>query len=517
MQRTLLPTLRLSLEMTETLTEIERNGLKINLDTLKQIETEFQTELDELEIRLNEMAREAMGDTPINLASPDDRSILLYSRKVKDKKEWSRMFNLGHEMRGATMKPKQRVRMKRSVFASTVRRMTDVVKKTVGSRCAGCLGHGRVRPVNKNGQPSKVLRVCKFCKGVGVIYTPTREVAGFKLVPRDTFDTAAAGFKTDKTTLEDRSIELSGQAKEFATAYIRYNALRTYLNTFVEGMKNNVDANGIIHPEFMQCVTATGRLSSRNPNFQNMPRGNTFAIRKVVESRFDGGYILEGDYSQLEFRVAAFLSQDETAIKEIKEGFDVHSYTAKVITDAGQPTSRQDSKQHTFAPLYGATGFGRTKAEATYYERFIEKFKGVASWHGRLAQQALDTSTIKIPSGREFRFNNVYRLKNNSITNFTQIKNYPVQSFATADCVLLCLVYMDKLLKDKQSCIVNTVHDSIVIDIHPSEIDEVIQVINDTNSNLKSLIDNKWNIDFNVPLLLEAKIGNNWLDTKDIL
>ena len=60
-------------------------------------------------------------------------------------------------------------------------------------------------------------------------------------------------------------------------------------------------------------------------------------------------------------------------------------------------------------------------------------------------------------------------------------------------------------------------HDSIVIDIHPSEIDEVIQVINDTNSNLKSLIDNKWNIDFNVPLLLEAKIGNNWLDTKDIL
>jgi DNA polymerase I-like protein with 3'-5' exonuclease and polymerase domains len=76
---------------------------------------------------------------------------------------------------------------------------------------------------------------------------------------------------------------------------------------------------------------------------------------------------------------------------------------------------------------------------------------------------------------------------------------------------------MDKLLKDKQSCIVNTVHDSIVIDIHPGEIDEVIQVINDTNSNLKSLIDNKWNIDFNVPLLLEAKIGNNWLDTKDIL
>ena len=81
MERTLLPTLRLSLEMTETLTDIERNGLKVNLTTLKEIETEFQAELEELEIRLNDMAREAMGDTPINLASPADRSILLYSRR----------------------------------------------------------------------------------------------------------------------------------------------------------------------------------------------------------------------------------------------------------------------------------------------------------------------------------------------------------------------------------------------------------------------------------------------------
>ncbi len=82
--------------------------------------------------------------------------------------------------------------------------MTEVVYKTVGSRCAGCVGFGKVRPVNKNGKPSKVLRVCKHCKGAGVIYTPTREVAGFKLVPRDTYDTAAAGFKTDKTTLENQ-------------------------------------------------------------------------------------------------------------------------------------------------------------------------------------------------------------------------------------------------------------------------------------------------------------------------
>jgi len=114
--------------MTDTLARIEQQGLKINLQTLDEIEKEYQEEMDILEVRLNELAREAMGDTPVNLSSPDDRSVLLYSRRVKDKPAWSRMFNLGHEMRGSTMKPKLRTRMKRGEFNSTVRRMTDVVQ-----------------------------------------------------------------------------------------------------------------------------------------------------------------------------------------------------------------------------------------------------------------------------------------------------------------------------------------------------------------------------------------------------
>ena len=69
---------------------------------------------------------------------------------------------------------------------------------------------------------------------------------------------------------------------------------------------------------------------------------------------------MEADFAQLEFRVAAFLSQDMTAIDEVTTGFDVHSYTAQVISDAGQPMSRQEAKAHTFAPLYGASGFGRS-------------------------------------------------------------------------------------------------------------------------------------------------------------
>ena len=140
MQRTLLPTLRLSLEMTDVLARMERNGLKINLDTLEEIRQEYQREMDELEVRLERLARDAMGDTPVNLSSPDDRSVLLYSRRVKDKKTWSRIFNLGHEMRGNTMKPKQRTRMKRGEFKSAVKNMTDVVYKTRGSQCDGVQG-----------------------------------------------------------------------------------------------------------------------------------------------------------------------------------------------------------------------------------------------------------------------------------------------------------------------------------------------------------------------------------------
>ena len=121
---------------------------------------------------------------------------------------------------------------------------------------------------------ARAVRICKTCDGKGVVYTNTGEVAGFKMVPRDAFD-VAAGIKTDKETLEDMSLSLRGDAREFAQSYIRYSALRTYLRSFVEGMENNMDGNGFIHTEFMQCVTATGRLSSRNPNFQNMPRGST--------------------------------------------------------------------------------------------------------------------------------------------------------------------------------------------------------------------------------------------------
>ena len=109
------------------------------------------------------------------------------------------------------------------------------------------------------------------------------------------------------------------------------------------------------------------------------------------------------------------------------------------------------------------------------------------------------------------------RRLNGSVSHFTQIKNYPVQSFATADIVPLILMDIDRRLNGYKSCVVNTVHDSIVIDVHPNELKEVMAIINQVNDDMTSIINLHFDIKLNVPLLLEAKIGNNWLDMKEVL
>ncbi len=247
-----------------------------------------------------------------------------------------------------------------------------------------------------------------------------------------------------------------------------------------------------------------------------MPRGGTFPVKKAFVSRWAGGMIMEADFAQLEFRVAAFLAQDELAMHEVSTGFDVHSYTAKVITDAGEQTSRQEAKPHTFAPLYGATGYGRTPAVAAYYEQFIAKYEGIAGWHKKLGDEAVRFEKITTPSGRQYAFPGVYRRKNGSVTDFTRIKNYPVQGFATGDIVPAVLVELEKRMRPMKSLVVNSVHDSIVIDVHPDEIDEVIALIDAINNDLWQIIYDAFGVTFNVPLLLEAKIGPNWLNTKDV-
>ena len=504
----LLKTLQLSLEMTDVLSDLERTGIKIDPVELEKIEKEYRDEMNELELKLQRMAEEAMGDTPVNLNSADDRSMLFYSRRVKDKKRWSSIFNLGSEIRGATRKPKQRTKMTKNLFGMYVKDECEILYKTVASKCTACMGAGRKKAIKKDGTVGKAVRICKACGGDGVIYAKTDQIAGFKIIPRDAWDTAAAGFKTDHETLKERMDELSGTAREFAESYSRYNALRTYLSTFVEGLKNNRDRNDIVHPDFMQCVTATGRLSSRNPNFQNMPRGSTFAIRRAMVSRFDGGKILEADYGQLEFRVAGFLANDPQVYHDVENKTDVHTVTAEIIG-----CSRQDAKAHTFKPLYGGTT--GTPDQQRYYRAFKEKYAGVADWHDKLQKDAVEKGFITLPSGRQYAFPGTTWTEWGTATNRTAICNYPVQGFATGDLLPIALVKLSKSMKSKnlKSVICNTVHDSIVLDVFPGEEDTCTELVVEAMMSLPQECQRRYGIEYDMPISVECKMGPNWLDT----
>ena len=505
--RTLVNTIRLTNQLAIHLARIYQRGFKVDMTALEEVRKEFEQEKQELTTQLDKQVQDLMGDRPINLNSPEQLSWIIFSRKVFDKKVWAKAYE-------------DRVSDRKHL--ANVRQMTIPLYKQYAVVCTQCMGHGWIRKKRKDGSPYKNTNNCTECDGAGYLYRDRKELAGLKFNAPDAKWASANGFSTSK----DNLVYLEGIARSrgmydaeiFLQRVRRLSALDTYLSSFVEGISTYVKQDGRLHVRLLQHRTGTGRLSGADPNMQNMPRGGTFPVKKVFVSRWDNGEIMEADFAQLEFRVAAFLSQDRTAIKEVTTGFDVHSYTAKVITEAGQHISRQDAKEHTFAPLYGASGFGRTPAEAAYYQQFTTKYSGIGAWHKRLAKEVMTTGNVRTPSGREFAFPMATRRANGSITHFTQVKNYPVQSFATADIVPISLIYIDKMLQANklQSCVVNTVHDSIVIDVHPEERDRVIKIINRTNEVLVDIINKKWDIDFNVPLLLEAKIGKNWLDTKDV-
>ena len=503
--RGLMPVVDLTMETCVVLARIYQNGFTVDTEALEDVRTQFETERLEIQNELQLVVKELMGDTPINLNSPEQLSWIVYSRKPKNKTQWAMDAD---------------PYMSQEQFKRLITSSTTPVRKTRAEQCKDCRGNGTYYKKKKDGSDFKNPSKCSTCNGAGYVLKDTNQLAGLKFTAPSVKWHSANGFSTSKNNLEflERVAKSKGmdEAVNFLSKIRRLSALDTYLSSFVDGIRTYLKPDGLLHVRLTQHMTSTGRFSGRDPNMQNMPRGGTFPVKRVFKSRFADGKIMEADFAQLEFRVAGFLSQDDIAIKEVTEGFDVHSYTAKVISEAGQTISRQEAKAHTFAPLYGATGFGRTPAEAAYYEQFTDKYSGIGRWHQELAKEVLTHRTITTPSGRQFSFPNVKRRRNGTITDFTAVKNYPVQSFATADIVPTVLIEIHKRLAPMQSMLVNSVHDSVVIDVHPDEEAQVISLISDINSELKSLIDDKFQINFNVPLLLEAKMGVNWLDQQEV-
>jgi len=506
-------------EMLMTLLEMERNGIYIDMAKLDEVENKFTEERNALQTRLYELATGVMGDTPINLNSPFQLSEVIYSRRLLNRDTWREVFNIGVNKQG---KPLPRPRMSPKEFSRSVKDNTELVYRTKGERCEPCNGLGSVQKTRKDGKPYKNRTKCSVCEGVGAVFKPTDRVAGFKLVPSSVRDVAATGFSTDKTTLQF----LLGQAQrkgnndaiEFLQGMRRLNALNVYLSSFCGGMRRNTRSNGILHTTYNQCVTATGRLSSSDPNFQNQPRGGTFPIRECVVSRFEGGEIMEADFSGLEFRVAGELSKDGQIYDDIRTGKDVHKQTASIINQkpAEEITKdeRQQAKAYTFAPLYGGQGAQEAPHVQQYFQEYFNIYEGLSKWHDILKRGVLKDGTVTLPSGRQFYWPHVERKPNGRISYATQIVNYPVQSFATADIVpIACIRAMRLMHKHKvKSLFVLTVHDSIVVDVYPGERDIIKDILVEAMEGVAIEVKERFNYDMVIPLAIEIKSGSNWLN-----
>jgi len=503
----LIKTIQNMCQFVVVLTKMEDNGIYIDRKALDEVEKDFQTEYDALRVKIDEEIYTRMGDTKINPASPEQLSWLIYGVQVKNKKEWSRIFNLGIDK--VTKKQKRRPRFTIKQLKKIFDSQLEPVYKTKAEQCPVCKGRGTIQKIKVDGSPYKNLSKCSECKGEGFVYKKLNDKAGFSGKVTSVMEISEGGFKSDRLTLVKISKTANEDLKLFVEKIVRYNALETYLSTFVDGIKKFTTDKGFLYPRFMQTVTATGRLSSRNPNFQNQPRGSTFPIRKVISSRFDGGSIMEIDYAQLEFRTAVFLAQDKQGIEDINNGVDVHQYTADIIG-----CSRQEAKPHTFKPLYG--GMSGSEDEKRYYSAFLKKYPDIKAWHEKLQNEAIRTKVVTLPTGRQYAFPKVERMSWGGSSFSTQIKNYPVQGFATADIVPLACINIQELLEEHKtkSLLINTVHDSIVADVFPGEERVVASCLNNGCLGVIQRMKDMYGIDFNVPLDVELKVGSNWLDTK---
>ena len=512
----LVPIRDLSNEMLLTLVQMERNGIYIDQNALADVKQEFTEEKAELEKRLQQIVEEIMGDSPINLNSGADMTQVVYSRKVKDRNIHRTVFNIGV---GANGKPLRPPRMKLGEFQKAVRTTTEVVKRTIAVCCATCRGSRTIQKYKVNGDPYKNRTKCPDCKGAGALYQPTGQTAGLKLSPKDASYASINGFKTDKETLKLLITEAhqkgSDIAVEFLTKISRLNAVSTYLDSFVQGIETYTRPSSFLHSNFNQCVTATGRLSSSNPNFQNQPKRG-FPIRRCVVSRFKNGSITEADFVSLEWICAGELSRDQQIIDDIRSGKDVHTQTATIIHQC-KPEEvtkelRASCKKYTFAPTYGGLLSTEAPHVQVYAREFFRIYKGLGGYHKTLTAGVLKNGIVQTPSGRQFHWANAKRFGNGRISNQTQIVNYPVQSFGN-DIVQLSCIRTQRRLNELglKSLLILSVHDSIVIDTAPDEVEAVNEVLTWAMTSVLEEAAQRWNYEFVLPLGIDIEVGKTWL------
>lgn len=288
------------------------------------------------------------------------------------------------------------------------------------------------------------------------------------------------------------------------------------LGTYVTGMQPLV-SRGRIHTEFNQCVTATGRLSSMNPNLQNIPvRGEE---AKDVKSAFvasDGCVLVSADYSQIELRMLAHLSGDEKLIEAYNNSEDIHALTASRILGIPQsevtPAQRRDAKAVNFGIIYGMSDYGLSENISVpvykakeFIEKYFATYPRVREYMDANVAFAREHGYSVTMLGRRRNLKDI--TSSNYLTRSAAERmamNTPLQGSA-ADVVKLAMLAVEKRLAGMKSKMILQIHDELIVDAAEDEADEIVRILKEEMENAVKL---------RVPLIAEANTAKNWGDLK---
>ena len=323
------------------------------------------------------------------------------------------------------------------------------------------------------------------------------------------------GYSTSVEVLEG----LRFDAPEIIEPLLRYRQLTKLNSTYVEGLLRLVDGKGRVHSTFDQTATATGRISSSEPNLQNIPV-RTEEGREIREAFLprEGWVLLDADYSQIELRLMAHFSGDPALIDAFRKGEDIHARTASEIFDVPPewvtPELRSRAKAVNFGLIYGISGFGLSrntgvsrKEAAAFIEKYFRTYPGVKRFMDRTAAEGADRGYAETLMGRR-RYLPELKSPKAPIREFGKraAMNTPVQGTA-ADIIKLAMVRIDRALREAglQSRLILQVHDELLLECPPEEAEQAAVLLREAMEGAITL---------SVPLVAEVHRGQNWAAAK---
>lgn len=297
-------------------------------------------------------------------------------------------------------------------------------------------------------------------------------------------------------------------------AIIDFRALTKLKSTYLDGLGKLIGGDGRVHTNFNQTVTATGRLSSSDPNLQNIPvrTDEGKEIRALFEPGEGYDCIISADYSQIELRLLAHMSGDENLIDAFKRGQDIHARTAAEVFDVPveevTPDLRRKAKAVNFGIVYGISDYGLSqnlgisrKEAGEYIARYFERYPDVKKFLDETVAQARTCGYVMTMFGRR-RALPAINNPNFNLRSFAEriAMNTPIQGSA-ADIIKLAMIRAEKNLRGLSSRIIIQVHDELVLEARTDELAETERILRDAMQNVVSL---------SVPLIVDISCGKNW-------